>query len=267
MSYTTTKRVWEYINAYTEVRDENLGMGDNSKTEFNFEHNNVISGSETIYSAGTALTSGTTMDYDEGHVTFAVAPTTNTQLKIDYDYAELPDSVVLSMISQSDKYIDINTRRTFDLNTGEVEYLDVDPKQKIFFLKNYPVITCSEVAENTAGQTSAPSWVTRSEGLGEDYICNSYDKELGRIRFIDNFPQQGIDIIRVTYDYGYTTATYHPLARELSILLTIRRLVDSNLYRTIVQGKDAFSPIRLEQIDERINTLFNQIKKTEFTMV
>ncbi len=265
MAYTTPKKVWEYLNGYEEVRDENLGVGNSSTTVFDLEHNNVISGSETIYSAGTVLTSGVSLDYDEGKVTFSSAPSSGVQLKIDYDYADLPNSVIERMISQSDEYIEKITKRNFGHNTGETEYLDVEPKQKTFFLRNFPIITISSVAENTASITDNPSWVTRSEGLGNDYICNDYDKTIGRIRFIDNFPEEKINGLKVVYDYGYTTTP--AIIEELSTLLTIRRLVDSNLYRTIVKGKDAFSPVRLEQVDERINSLINQVKKTEFQLI
>ena len=177
----------------------------------------------------------------------------------------MPNSVISRMIAQSDAYIDSSTKRKFGLNTGEIEYLDVEPKQKVFFVKNYPIITCSEVAENISSQADTPDWKVRTEGLGNDYICNAYDRSIGRIRFIDNYPQQGIDRLRVTYNWGYNTTP--EIIEELSTLMTIRRLVDSNLYRTIVKGKDAFSPIRLEQVDTRINDLLAQVNKSEFDII
>ena len=101
--------------------------------------------------------------------------------------------------------------------------------------------------------------------MGNDYLANPEDLEIGRIRFIDNFPIKGYDQIRVTYDYGYTTTP--PLVKELSILLTLRNMANSTVYKSIFKGYDNFTPVKLTEIENRIEELKRILKKQSVTLV
>jgi hypothetical protein len=163
------------------------------------------------------------------------------------------------MISSSDSLIESETGRVFSLTTSNTEYLSVDESQDVFFLKNYPVTTISSLSVNTASQTDAPSWSASTSGLGEDYIANSDDLLIGRIRFIDNLPQAGQDVLKVVYNYGYSATP--PLVKELSILVTLRQMINSSVYKSIFKGYDNFTPVRLNEINERIEELKRILKK------
>jgi len=66
------------------VRDEGLGTGNSSTTVFNTDLYPVRSGSETVYKNSVAQTTGYTIDYTTGAITFSVAPTTGVVLTVDY---------------------------------------------------------------------------------------------------------------------------------------------------------------------------------------
>jgi len=262
MSYSTTQDIWKNLgkDAYTKIRTEVVGTSSTTaSTSWSLDHDNVISGSTTLYTDSTAVpTSSYTLNLDDGNVT-GLSVNSGSVLTADYDYGDLADSIISDMISSSDSLIENETGRKFTNNTNSTEYLTCEEKQTVWFLKNYPVITLSSVARNTAVQTATPIWETLSAGLGNDYIANSEDLSIGRIRFIDSKPFNGEDMLKVIYDYGYTSTPQ--LVKELSILLTIRQLANSSLYKSIVKGYDNFTPVRLNEIEERIEELKRVLRK------
>ena len=225
--YCSSSDVWNYLgkDAYTKVRSEAVGTGDGTASNFSLDHDNVITSSLTVYTGSVAATSSFTIDYDDGEI-FGLTASSGSAITADYDYADLPDSVIEDMIENSDAEIDLTTGRTFTSVTGSVEYLSVESGQNVFFLKNYPILSLTTVDKNISSQTNAPQWYRLAGGLGEDYIANSEDLAIGRIRIIDNGPDAGDDVLKITYNYGYSTIP--ALARELSLLLTIRQI--ANLY-------------------------------------
>jgi len=267
MAYTTTKEVLKYLgkDAYTSVRNETLGTGNGTTSTWTASNNNIIDGTFTLYTNGGSVpTANYSLDLDEGVITYTA--NNGVVLTCDYDYSDVPDSLVSSLISSSDALIEERTGRKFTHETGCVEYLSVEKGQKVFFLKNYPVITISSVEQNTSSfVTDTPSWSTSTAGLGNDYIANDEDLRIGRIRFIDNAPLEGEDRLKVTYDYGYTTPP--ALVQELSKLLTIRQLANSSVYKSIFKGYDNFTPVRLEEIENRIEELFRLLAKQEISKI
>lgn len=258
MSYATSHEVWKNLgtDAYTKVREETVGTGDASTTIFDFDQDNLISGSETIYTGGTAITSGYSMNLDDGKVTFTVAPTSGSVITSDYDYADIPDSWMTTILSQANEELSASTGRIFSSTSVTDEYHDVAKNQVLFYLDNYPAITVSSVQHNTKSLTDTPSWSTSTEGLGNDYI---YDAEESRIRFIDNFPLKGERRLKVDYISGYSTVP--ALVKELEILLATRKMINSAVYKSIIKGRDSFTPIRLEEIESRINELTKMLGK------
>jgi len=273
MAYATTHEVWKHLgdDAYTKVRDETLGTGNGTTTVFDFDEDNLISGSVTIYTDGSIVTSSEyTLNLDDGKVTFSSAPTSGIVVTADYDYSDVPDSWVSSVLDQADDELESLTGRYFGHTSGteyiSVEEGDLKGGDVIFWLKNYPVTHINYVSCNTASSvTDTPQWSASTGGLGNDYLTNSDDLSLGRIRWIDNFPLAGQDRIKINYSYGY--ATTPPLVKELSILLAIRKLINSAVYKSIIKGRDGFTPVRLDEIDNRINSLLRIYRKQNINAI
>lgn len=61
-----------------------LGKGDGTKTVFNFPVFPVVPSSETLYVAGVKKTTGVTLDYEKGTVTFTTAPTSGQEVRATY---------------------------------------------------------------------------------------------------------------------------------------------------------------------------------------
>ncbi len=266
-NYISSSTLWNYLGkaAFTKIRSEIVGTGNATISAWPLDHDNVITGSETIYTDGTALTSGYSIDLDDGDIT-ALTAGNDVVVTADYNYGDLPDSIIQDIIDSSEEEVDNLTGRKFVQTTGEVEYLNVDDGQDVFFLRYYPIITLSAVSTNTAGAiTDTPSWKSLTAGIGNDYIANSGDYEVGRIRFIDNKPLNGLDRLKVTYNHGYVAVP--ELIKELTTLLAQRRMVNSAIYKAIFKGQDNFTPVRLAEIETRIRELINLFKKNNIELI
>jgi hypothetical protein len=261
-NYIESATLWKHLghDAYTKVRTEIVGTGNGSANTWDLDHSNIISGSITLYTGGNTVSSSAyTSDLDEGKITGLTAGT-GSVITTDYDYADIPDSIIQDLISYAEKELEEKTGRNFIQNTGEIEYLDVESEQDVFFLNKYPILTLSSVECNTASSvTDTPGWSTSTEGIGKDYIANASDLAIGRIRFIDNNPDSGINRLKVTYDWGYSSTP--ELVKELTILLAERRMVNSTIYKSIFKGNDNFTPVRLEETEQSIQRLTNMLKK------
>lgn len=258
MTYCSTSDVWNNLgkDAFTKVQSEIVGTSSTTaSSNYNLDHDNIIATSLTLYTNSATLTSSAyTLNLDDGTITGLTGAASGSVITADYRYADIPDSVISQIISSSDNLIELRTGRTFGQTTGATEYLNVDPEQKTFFLPNYPVITLSSVAININGQTDTPNWETCSSGLGNDYLASDEDLRLGRIRFIDNFPDRGEDMVKVIYNYGYSTTP--ATIKELSILISMREMGNSSIYKAIFKGQDNFTPVKLDELNVRIEELF-----------
>ena len=258
--FITPLELWKSLGkeAFTKVRAEIVGTGNGVNTSFSLDHDNVVSGSDTLYSDGTAITSSYTIDLDDGEITSLTASSSSV-LTADYHYADIPDSHVQNILSRAEAELTESTGRDFQ-TASTSEYINVeDSTADEYFLNNYPITTISSLQVNTASSvTDTPSWQTLTQGLGNDFITNTEDLEVGRFRLIDNFPYKGKDRIKVTYTHGSST---HVLADELELLLATRQMINSTIYQSIFKGRDAFSPVRLEEIEARIKGLTRSLKK------
>jgi len=264
MTYCSSHEVWKNLgkDAYTKVRSEIVGTASStSSTTYDLDHDNVISNSETIYIDGSSDTTAT-LNYDDGKVT--IAASSGSVISADYDYSDVPDSIVNQMISSSDAMVENVTGRTFN-SSSTTEYLTVEEDQKTFFLRYYPIISLDSVERNKSSLTTNPDWETLTPGIGNDYLTGSADNEIGRIRFIDSFPYIGEDRLKVTYSYGYSSTP--PLVKELSILLTLRQLANSSVYKSMVKGYDAFTPVRTTEIEKRIEELKKILRKQNVSLI
>ena len=265
MAYNTTHNLWKNLgeDAYTKVRSEVVGTGDGSTSIFELDHDNNISGSNTIYTDGSSISSSDySLDLDDGTLTFVSAPNSGSVITSDYDYADATDSWMTELLNQANEELTNSTGRTFDQTTNSTEYIDVRSKQTIFYTKNYPVINLTTTTNTTSDLTSPAGWYSVSEGIGNDYLL---DEEYGKIEFIDNKPLSGRNRVKVVYDYGF--ATTPSLAKELELLMATRKLVNSSIYKSIVKGRDNFTPVRLDEIENRIAELTKMLGKQNISSI
>jgi len=261
MPLNTSHEVWKTLgkDAYSKVRSEIVGTGDGTTSVFDLDHDNVISGSETIYTGGT--TASVTINYDDGKITFSSPPPSSSEITADYDYADVPDSVTQDILDKAYNFLTTSTGRTFTTGSS-TEYIDVGNKEDEFFLSNYPVTSINYVSCNTASSvTDTPAWSASTEGVGNDYLLYSDE---GKIRFIDNHPLKGPKRIKVDYVYGVENLG---LAKELELLLAQRQMINSAVYKSIFKGYDNFTPVRLDEIENRINELMSMLRKQSMDVV
>lgn len=259
MSYTTTKKVWEYLgkDAYTQVRGEVLGTGNGTASSWTASQLNLVSTSTSLYTNSAEYTGSYGLDLDKGIITYTAS--NGVVLSADYNYADVPDSQISDLITQSDEELELRTGRKFTQVTGNVEYISLNPNQCECFLKNYPVLTLSYLETRKEAL-----FEVLTEGYTEDYTTTAEDLSLGRIRFNVDMGY-GKDMLRATYDYGY--AVTPTMIEELSKLLTIRQMANSTVYKSIFKGYDNFTPVRLEEIENRIEELFALFTRQEINSI
>ncbi len=265
--FITPLELWKSLgkDAVTKVRAEIVATGDGTISSFSLDHDNVVSASNTLYTDGTSVTSSAyTLDLDDGEITGLTA-SSSAVLTADYHYADIADSHIQDILSRAEAELTESTGRDFQ-TASTSEYISVeDSTQDEYFLNNYPITTISSLEVNIAGsETDTPNWQTLTQGLGNDFITNTEDLEVGRFRLIDNFPYMGKDRIKVTYNHGSST---HVLADELELLLATRQMINSTIYQSIFMGRDAFTPVRLEEIENRIKELTRGLKKINIERV
>lgn len=259
--FITPLELWKSLgkDAFTKVRAEVVGTGDGVNASFSLDHDDVVSNSDTLYSDGTAITSSYTIDLDDGEITGLTA-SSDSVLTADYHYADIPDSHVQNILLRAEAELTESTGRDF-ATASTTEYIDIEDRTADeYFLANWPVTTISSLQVNTASSLGdAASWSSSTQGIGNDFLANAEDLKAGRFRWIDNFPPaSGKDRIKVTYTHGSST---HVLADELELLLATRQMINSTIYQSIFKGRDAFSPVRLEEIENRIKELTRSLKK------
>ena len=269
MSLITPQELYNELgkDSFDKIRAEALGTGNGVISSWSLSKDNIITGSDTLYTDGNVVSTGSyTIDLDDGEITGLVVPT-GVAITADYNRADLDNTTTQSILDKIDADIENQTGRTFTKTTGTIEYVTVERGDTDFFLKNFPVITCSEVAINQASITDTPDWLVLIEGLGNDYLANSQDREDGRIRIIDNKPIAGDDRIRVTYDHGYATADIPELVKELAILKAQWRMSKSSIYKAIFKGFDNFTPVKLAELKEDIRRITDELMKVSIDRI
>lgn len=255
--YSEAKEIWNTLgkDAFTKVRDEEVGVGDGVAYSWSLANDNIISDTLNVYTDGTLVTSSYTEDLDDGKFYFTAS--SGSEITADYDYADIPDSKIQALISSSDNYITKRTGRNFVKTTGATEYLNRDSKeQNVFFLTNYPIITISEIQIDEGNN----EFKTLDE---DDYILTERDKYIGMFR-LKELPTIGYDKVKVTYDYGDENTP--PTIKELSILISIRDMMNSAFYKSMFKGYE-FNQTRLTQINDRIEELIRVNKNISFGKV
>ncbi len=269
MSLITPQELWNELgkDAFVKVRNEIVATGDGSTSIFNLDHDNVITSSDTLYTDGTSVsTASYTIDLDEGKITGFTAGS-NVTLSADYNYGDIDNTTIQSILDKTDADIENKTGRTFVKATGTIEFIDVETGDTDFFLKNFPAITLSEVAINQNAVTDDPSWLVLTEGLGNGYLANSQNLEDGRIRIINNKPIAGKDRIRVTYDHGYEDADIPEIVKELAVLKAQWRMSKSAIYKAIFKGFDNFTPVKLAELKADIEDIEARLRNNNYDRI
>lgn len=264
--YITNIDVWSAFgeDAFTKTRSEVLGTGDASVTVFQGANDNWISGSEAIYSNGAEISSGFTVNYDDGYISFSSAPSATVTLSADYDYGTLTNTYITNLVSRAEAELEIKTGRKFNLVTTS-EYIDIEPENnKTFFLTHYPIVSLSSISTNEAvSVVESPSWELRTEGLGGDFLIDT-KSDIAKIEFIDNFPKIGPQRVKASYVYGYSTIP--DLVKDLNVLLVQKKMLNSGKHKAIVKG-DNFSEADLMSLDKRINELIMMLRKVNISSI
>ena len=269
MSIINPQELWNELgkDAFVKVRTEIVGTGNGVTSAFSLDHDNVITSSDTLYTDGNAVsTASYTLNLDDGEITGFAVPT-GSVLTADYNYGDLDNTTVQSILNKIDADIENKTGRTFAETTGTIEYIDVETGDTDFFLKNFPVITLSEVAINQNAVTDEPDWEVLTAGLGNDYLANSQNLIDGRIRIIDNQPSEGSDRIKVTYNHGYATADMPEIVKELVILKAQWRMAKSAIYKAIFKGFDNFTPVKLAELKADIQDIEERLKNNNYDRI
>jgi hypothetical protein len=204
------------------------------------------------------------IDLDDGELIYSSAPGISGSIVADYFYADIPDSEMVQFINEAEKDLENMTGRSFNVQTTSDEYQDVGDEQKVFYTKNYPVINLT-ASHNVNSVVDSPSWTTSVEGLGNDYLMDTNDKLIGKLEYIDNCPYEGLKKLKLNYTYGYSTIPDD--VKELATLLTLRKMINSAVYKAIFKGRDAFSPARLDEIEVRIIQLTNILRKQNISLI
>jgi hypothetical protein len=209
------------------------------------------------------------MNYDDGYITLGtggLATCSGKYVWADYNFASIPNTQMVSLISASDREIERMTGRNWNSNSSQVDYLSVNDYETEFYLSKYPILSISTLKVNQNDVTTTASWLTLTAGIGKDYLFNDEDKAIGRIRFINNLPSAGTDRVEATYDWGYTSSPQE--IKTLSILYTVKQLVANPVFaRQLMEGRDNFIPIRTDIIDAVINDKLMSMKKQNFRMI
>ena len=259
MAYTNSLELWKSLgkNSYHKVRAEAVGQGNGTTSAWSLDQDNLITDSTTFYDDAVEVTSSYTLDLDDGEVTGLTA---TAALTADYAWSDIPDSHIQEVLDRANEELTNSTGRSFAIGTS-TEYINVeDAAQDEYYLSNWPVSAISSLQVNTSNITDTPNWESKTQGIGNDFIANDEDLAIGRIRWIDNFPNaKGKDKVKVVYVHGY--ATIPNMVKELETMMAQRQLINSQIYQTIIQGQDDSSPINIGVVEKRIDELTRKLKK------
>jgi hypothetical protein len=260
--YINPLDIWRTLgkDAYTKTRGETLSTS--SANVWSTDNDNLISGSVVVYDGGTQVTSGTSIDYDDGYITYTASGTVTA----DYDYSQFPDSKVQDIISSSESMLDAETGRNFDLTTGSVEYHDFEYGQDTLFTDQFPITSFTSLERNKGDEVS-PNWETLTSGLGNDYYSVNDDLDIGKVNLIQNFPTYGRNRYRVTYTYGYSAGSIPSAVKQLAVLYSLREMVGSSVWKATYAGLKDFNLVNPEILNGQIEAVKRQLAQQSITKV
>ena len=166
----------------------------------------------------------------------------------DVDAENGIDLIQLTRIGQGvEQEIDSATNSKFDNNSGSYyspsaieggespEYHDVRyAAQSLYFVDFIPINSVTTFQKNNNGEGQEPDWETLTEANNDIAI----DKNTGRIKIIDSgeIPEVGARHVRITYTFGRSTVPQD--IKELAIMMTGRKMVQSAFIKSRILKLD-----------------------------
>lgn len=236
MAYATNYQFAQRSGLGIRQIDENVGTGDNSETDYDLDHDNVIAGSYTLqYAASgsnsmTALTETThyTLDKESGRIVLEAAGVTALGVNVlyaSYTYTDIfSDSLITDYISTADDEIDKMTGRKWDTATAVSEYFNGRPTLA------YPSTDRPYVADEDVGDSirlnyrpvtsisaiyflQAPLTITAF--FNYDDGTSAYTDYTDNVNSFTESPVNLFDAAPATNDYIYIGAAYRFLGMTL----------------------------------------------------
>jgi hypothetical protein len=228
VTYATTKQLCEFLTLQHKVVAEAVGTGDGSNPTFTLAFQNVITGTYTVYVAGTSKTEAVdyTIDKDGGIITFLAGkiPTLGQAVTATYWYANLSNTLLESAINRAEDKIDAITghawrTRYSGTSTGKdttAQYIYRTIKELSYWSTGVPIdmghrkivaLTNTPVAD--AIELWTGSWenilASGTEGRTGDFWVD-YDQGILWLR--KWYWQVNIMQVRMKYRYGEATVPY-----------------------------------------------------------
>jgi hypothetical protein len=165
-----------------------------------------------------------------------------------FDETTTPSTSDLTIfIGWADKLIEDYTGTAFESTAVTEEILDSEGHTR-FKLPKRPIIsvTTFEVDKAGLGSSSSPDWEARTEGRtnSEDFVIL---EDEGILHFHNDIPSVGIQNVRITYNYGYSTVPKD--VERLATLLVVKEILKARLADNLYSSQDSISvgPINISK--------------------
>jgi len=155
-----------------------------------------------------------------------------------FDGATTPSSTDITLfITWAQAMIDKYTGTKFESTTVTDEILDSEGGVR-FKLPKRPIISITNFNVDEGGLGNATDWVARTEGRtsAEDFVIL---EEEGVLYFHNDTPPWGIQNIKTTYAYGYSSVPTD--VAKLATLLVVREIVRGRISDNIYSSQDSIS--------------------------
>jgi len=163
-----------------------------------------------------------------------------------FDGTTIPSSTDIAIfVGWADATINKETGTAFEATTVTDEILDSEGVQR-FKLPKRPLISVTSFSVDEAGLGATTNWVARTEGrtASENFVIL---KDEGILYFHGNIPNYGVQNIKTTYIYGYSTVPED--VSKLATLLVTRDIVRARLADNSYSAQDSITvgPIRIQK--------------------
>jgi len=170
------------------VGSEAVGAGDSSTKIFALANKKVIPGTDRVYVAGVARTSGTdyTLSADDGYITFGTAPASGA-ITAAYLYTDVEPSLVSYHIVRAENEIDRRIGRSFTASNQALEFYDG-----------------TDISRTNIFTYSPTSYLNEMD----QYNANIEGRVQNRYLFTLNYPINNVSLLAINKvsDAGYSNA-------------------------------------------------------------
>lgn len=271
--------------------NEAVGTSDGSADQtFYLDQENIIQDTETIYVDGTAWTrvddfSGSgaadthyTLDYTEGLITFGddtngkIPPNTKA-ITGKYKYpsldnvnnAGISDAVLTGILERAEARVDELCGRTWSNTTVTNELLDSNfLSDRDYFTFKRPVLNLTTFQVNLANDDEADNWTTLTEANNEIAVTLAtgrvtitepiFNQWFGETDINNKMPPPDQrNRIRITYNHGASSIPAD--IEELTLLVGAKMLREAVVSRSVMSGRDEFSPSMIDVAQSRIDAM------------